>query len=460
VPDIIRFLLNHKEVFGVAASAVGVVKTAYDILQSRSRASTRDKLLLRIQGLEAARQAMSREDAAASQHSVDTAEAVRSQLSEALAQLAKISQGAGEKSVAEGGLRLIQRVFLLYRPATTRAWLPHSICWLLSLLFPFYLLGISLSNGVNGNPSWATLAQNLKNPDTYYGLLFFLGIFLLARSWGVWERNTYQQKQIPIAVQAEALPQLAKVPMEAKEGPIAERGLGLFQRVFLLYKPATMRAWIPHTICWLLALLISGYLLSSWLPDEDNGNSSWANFVQNWKNPDTYYVLVFLLGIFLLARSWGVWERKTYQRKKGPTSIPSDGFRLTTVAAVLYGLVGVGFLFGEVAFAVGPGFGVFGAVIAASGLTLYVWGKLADRKVPLTIRKAIFLLLPAVLLALVSIFDIDGIIVQDFRHNILGYWRSWIDEPAVPVFLLPFATLPLYAGVRCIRSALKQQGQN
>jgi hypothetical protein len=97
-------------------------------------------------------------------------------------------------------------------------------------------------------------------------------------------------------------------------------------------------------------------------------------------------------------------------------------------------------------------FVVLGVILSGCGPTLFSWGKFRDRKVALTIREAVLLLLPPALLTLVTIFDIDGIVIGGFRHDILGYWRSSIDEPLVPLVLVPFAALPMYAGIRCLRS--------
>jgi hypothetical protein len=336
MPDIVQVLLDHKEVLGVATSAVGVVKTAYDMIQSRSRASTRDKWLMRIQALVATRQALNIESAADSHHSTDLGDLVESQLSEALSGFAKASQEVREKQAVRGELGLFQRAFVLYKPASTRAWVPHMICWLIALFVPFFFLGTSLPDG--------------------------------------------------------------------------------------------------------------------------GDEPSWAAFVQSWKDPDIYFGFLFFVGVFLLARLWAVSERKINLKKQGTIALPPASFRLATVAALVYGVCGVAFLVGAGVVglgdvAAGVRFGVFGVIIAGCAVTVEVWGKLRDRKISLTTKGAIFLLLPAILLALVIMFDVDGIVLNEFRHDVFGYWRSWIHEPAGPLLAIPVVALPVYAGFCCLRSA-------
>jgi len=259
---------------------------------------------------------------------------------------------------------------------------------------------------------------------------------------------------------SEALTQLAGASEEVREKQVVEGRMGLFQRAFLLYKPASARAWVPHIICWLTALLLFLFFLGTWAPNED-GTSPWATFVQNWKDPDTYFSFLFFLGIFLLVRLWGVSERKRYLRNQGSIAGPQRSFPLATLVALLYAVCGVAFLVGAVVLGrddatVGIKFGVFGVIVGGCGPTLHVWSNLGNRTGALGTWKAIFLFLPPVLLAISIIFDIGGIVVKEFHHDVFGYWRSWIREPIVPLFLIPIAALPVYAGIRCLRFARKE----
>jgi hypothetical protein len=332
--DVLQYLIDHSKFLGIVTSAVGVLKTASDMIRSRSRASIRDKLLLRIQGLMAARQAMSSEEAQDNQRFADTRNIVDWQISDALSQFASASQEAKGKQLEEGKLGLIQRILLLYKPPTARAWIPHIFCWLIALSLPLFVLG-------------------------------------------------------------------------------------------------------------------------TWFPAEGEGDGSWAIFVQNWKDPDFYFSFLFLFGLFLLIRSWGVSERNRYLRKNGPSAALGMGFRIQTIVALFYELCGMAFLVTGIV--IGPSdarggikIGVIGLIIIGSGVPIYVWGKLRDRKMSLTTKKMIFLMLPAILLALVCVFDIEGIIVKEFSFNPIGYWRSWIQEPAIPLLVLPFAALPMYGAVRSL----------
>jgi hypothetical protein len=196
VSDIVQFLLDHKEALGLATSVVGVFKTAYDMIQSRSRASARDKLLLRVQGLMAVRQAMNSEGATEGQQLADLPNLVKLQLSEALSGFAKASKEVTEKQVFRGETGLFQRTFLLYKPTGLRVWVPQTLTWLTASCIPFFLLGTSIADEGDGSPSWAAFVQNWeRDPPTYFGLLFLLGVFLLVRSWAISERRRYLQKQ-------------------------------------------------------------------------------------------------------------------------------------------------------------------------------------------------------------------------------------------------------------------------
>lgn len=353
---VLQFLLTHKEQFSIATGAVGVLKTTYDVIQSRSRPSTIDKLLQRIQGLKAAVEVIRGDPAGAGPNADQTVRKLESQLAAALLKLATLSEGS---------------------PGTT-----------------------------------------------------------------------------PV------VPPVAITSQVATEMPAAfgSPRVGFFRRVFLLYRPPSVIAWVPHIICWALELLVPFALFGASIPDKGDQTVSWHVFVQNLRDADLLYALVFFLGVFLLARSWAVRERKLHQPKRPLTATTPKHFPLVTILAILYGLVGFGLLVGTLYGDRGFGrLGAFGLIVVGCGLTVYVWGRLRDGKSFLTKTKAILLFLPTILLVLVAVFDIDGIIVKDFAHDILGYWRSWVDQPAVPALLFSFVALPLYAGIRCLRSVRSLQ---
>jgi len=338
MPDVVHTLIDHKEVIGIVTGVAGVCRTAYDVIQSRSRAAKRDKLLLRIQGLSAAEKALASADLGDRANDFGlTKESVAAEMLAALAELAAVSRRVEEKQVADGEL-------------------------------------------------------------------------------------------------------------------------GLLQRVFLLYKPVGVRAWIAHILCWLSLLGMPFYLIATWFPWEGEGEGSFTTFVLNWKNPEVYFGGLFYLGLFLFARLWGLYERKRTLRKQ-PGPAPA------TVAAWLYGAMGVGLVVGAVAARMEDGtgglrLGVFGVIVGCCGLTLGACGRLRDQTFSLTTTKALILLLPPVALALTIVFDIGGIVLKDFGHDLLGYWRAWGSEPILPLLFLPLAVIPVYAGVRCLQRARRPTEPN
>jgi hypothetical protein len=339
--DIVQVLLAHKELIGIVTSAAGVLKTGYDVIQSRSRASTRDKLLIRIQGLVAARQALGDERLAGTLGTNSTAALLNSELSKAMSALAQATQRVREKQETDGGLGLCQRIFLLYKPVGARAWVASIICWLALLAMPFYVV-------------------------------------------------------------------------------------------------------------------------ATWYPWDEEGEGSLTTFVQNWKNPEVYLGGLFYLGVFLLARLWGLSERNRRLRNLDSKGAAGGGFAPAVVAAWLYWALGLIFIIAAVPAGLedwvrGTWFGLFGALTAACGLTLYTWGKLHDPSVSVKPAKALVQLSPPLLLFFTVIFNIHGVVRKDFSHDLIGYWRNWAREPVIPLFLTPLATLPVYAGLRCLQRAFRGQ---
>jgi hypothetical protein len=54
-------------------------------------------------------------------------------------------------------------------------------------------------------------------------------------------------------------------------------------------------------------------------------------------------------------------------------------------------------------------------------------------------------------------FNIGGTMLAEFRGDVIGYWRHWIEEPWIPLVFVPLAALPLYAGIRCVLAARRSR---
>lgn len=144
--EIIESLKAHKEYLGVATSAIGIAKTAYDVIQARTRSSTRDRLLKRIQGLVAAQRAFSGLDSGGNHELVNIGRDIEWQISETLVDLGQASKAVRETRTTDGKLGLLQRVFLLYLPKGVKGWISHVICWLSEAMLCLMFLGTWVSD--------------------------------------------------------------------------------------------------------------------------------------------------------------------------------------------------------------------------------------------------------------------------------------------------------------------------
>ena len=332
-----QILIDNKEVLGIAMSAVGVIKTAHDVIRSRSRASNREKLLLRIQGLMAVSQAASSGLLVADQQSTEYSALAKSQLADALKEFGSTSEKVREYQVLEERLTPLQSAFLLYRP---------------------------------------------------------IGI----------------------------------------------------------------RGWISQVLSWLSALALALMLFGTWLPDDGDGPPSWTAFAHSWSDPNAIVGSLLPLGLFLLLRQWALSERRKTLRKRLGIARRHHGSSWETIAAVVYGLCGLASLSGAVVFArsdvvASVKFAWFGALIVGAGLALFCSGRLRTFKLTLRLKGALGLFAITVILFCAIVFDAGGIVLKEYRHDVLGYWRKWVEEPWIPMLFLSFAVLPLYAGARCVRSA-------
>ena len=70
----------------------------------------------------------------------------------------------------------------------------------------------------------------------------------------------------------------------------------------------------------------------------------------------------------------------------------------------------------------------------------------------MTSLRIALLWLPAFLLAVGIVFNVEGIVLKEYAHDRLGYWRQFGTDPILPLIILPFAALPFYAAIRCMRT--------
>lgn len=261
---------------------------------------------------------------------------------------------------------------------------------------------------------------------------------------------------------------LGKVALESCEVDVKERAvgrIGLIQRLLLLYRPPTSRAWIPQLMCWICELVIPMLVFSMFFATDGEGGSVWVVFVRNFKNPSSYFTFLFLMGLFLLFRSWGVWERNRYLRSLGLRALPLRGFRLRSVAAVVYGLLGVTVFIVAATFVRDDLFavlkmGLVSLVTFGCGLQVYVWGAKDSGTEKVTVKKAVLLSIPVFLAIIVSVFDTGGIVSKAYFFDPIGYWRSWLAEPAIPLYILAFLLLPAYGSISCLSAAINGRGKS
>jgi hypothetical protein len=148
---------------------IGVAKTVSEVFEGRSLELERDKLLVRIQGLVAVRLEFG------------TDENIKSQIDEAKGKFIAISQKLTEHAIKAAGLTVPQRAFLLYKPPNALAWIPHILYWLNVLIFPYFV-----------SKQW-----DENRFDAIPGILFYVGLLLLIRQWGLVERKRHIQGQNP-----------------------------------------------------------------------------------------------------------------------------------------------------------------------------------------------------------------------------------------------------------------------
>jgi len=140
-PSIVQRLVSRKELFGIAASLFGLGKALRTFLQDRSLISRRDKLLSRIQPLSAVAHVPNDQAMLAPQEAALAGDAIKVELSKAIAELTSIIKRLHAECVKRGDLSLYQRTFLLYKPANWRGWIAHILCWFFALDTLLYVLG-------------------------------------------------------------------------------------------------------------------------------------------------------------------------------------------------------------------------------------------------------------------------------------------------------------------------------
>jgi hypothetical protein len=260
---------------------------------------------------------------------------------------------------------------------------------------------------------------------------------------------------------AVTLRDFAQGSAQQKERQELKGDLSLFERVFLLYRPVGVRTWVAQCFFWLLCIFLPLAFMGTWF-SEDSEEPALAAFKANWKDPGIIFTFLFFFGLLLLSRSWAVSERRKYLEAHGSLPGRMGGFGFGTLAAILYGALGIAAVVGGI-FMIredlhgGLKICILGLVVAGCGLTLRAWDSLSRRSGRRTMAKAMLLASPAFLLMVAFIFNIDGIVLKTYAHDLLGYWHQFASEPIIPFVILPAAALPLYAAFRCVRAARGQQ---
>jgi hypothetical protein len=257
----------------------------------------------------------------------------------------------------------------------------------------------------------------------------------------------------------DALRLFAETSRQQKERQALRGDLSPFQRIFLWYRPIGGKAWAAHLLFWLTAVTLSLAFFGTWF-SEGSEEPSWQGFVDNWKEPDMYFGFFFLLGVLLLSRLWALSERKSYVMKHGSPAKWHSGFGIRTIAGILYGALGVALFFyggsllqSDIRGAIKMG--AVGIVLAGCGLALRAWDSLGDRESPMTTRKAVLLSVPAAMLAVIVLFDVEGIILKEYSTDVLSYWRRFLSEPVIPLVILPLTALPVIAAIRCLQARVR-----
>jgi hypothetical protein len=192
--DFTQMLIDHKDVLGISVSAVGVIKTAH-VIRSRSRASNREKLLLRIQGLLAVSHAANSGLLTDDERPTDYSDLAKLQLTDALKEFGSTSEKVVKYQALESRLGAPQSAFLLYRPVGVRGWISQILSWLSALLLALTFFGTWLPDDGDGPPSWAAFVHSWRDPNAILGLLLPLGLFLLLRQCGLSERKKSLKKR-------------------------------------------------------------------------------------------------------------------------------------------------------------------------------------------------------------------------------------------------------------------------
>ena len=139
---------------------------------------------------------------------------------------------------------------------------------------------------------------------------------------------------------------------------------------------------------------------------------------------------------------------------QGSPSLPGKGSKWGAVLVWFFVIVGVMLVVGAVAsgiksLATGLRSAVIGLLIALCAFPLRKSGKPrgdGDTIGVVGLKKTAALHGPAILLAVLVLFNIGGVVRDEFRHDILGYWHSWLIQPTLPLVLILFAAVSLIAG--------------
>ena len=254
----------------------------------------------------------------------------------------------------------------------------------------------------------------------------------------------------------DALRTFAETSLEQKERQALRGNLTLFQRTFLWYRPIGAKAWAAHLLFWLVAIFLPLAFFGTWF-SEGSEDPTWEGFVANWKEPGMYFAFFFFLGVLLLSRLWALTQRKNYVMKHSIPTESQRGLGVRTIAAILYGALGVAlFLYGGSLLPNdlrgGGKMVAAGIVIAGSGLTLRQWDSIGNPGASITTKKGLLLALPALLLAIIVLFDVGGIILQEYSDDVWGYWRRMVSEPVIPLVILPLTALPVIGAIRCLQA--------
>jgi len=163
------------------------------------------------------------------------------------------------------GLSFQRQLFLLYRPVGIRAWMAHFFAYLAVIFGLFGAWGAGI--GQDNDFHWRTFFA----ADGWLILLSLLVVASLFRMWALWERKRWGKTH--------PTPQPAILDLSFR------------RRLFLLYRPVGIRAWIAHFCAY--SMVILGFL-----------TALLSNHFFVW--------LFFYLAVASLFRMWALWERKRW----------------------------------------------------------------------------------------------------------------------------------------------------